>query len=71
MPILPFFNFAVFFIRFAGVINSIDTKSTWKTKDLTEERQAFGCTLYKEWAPVISKFTKIKNYIDGEENEAR
>ena len=31
IPVLPIFNLMVFFIRFAGVINSINTDSAWKT----------------------------------------
>lgn len=39
--LLPVFNFIVFFIRFAGIINSINTDSSWKTRNLTQEGQAF------------------------------
>lgn len=41
VPVLPVFNFVVFFIRLAGIINSIGTNSSWKTRTLTEERGAF------------------------------
>lgn len=36
------FNFAVFFIRLAGIINSIETDSSWKTMNLSEECRAFA-----------------------------
>lgn len=42
VPLLPLFNLLVFFIRFAGVINSINTDSAWKTRTLTDERRDFG-----------------------------
>ncbi len=67
--LLPFFNFVVFFIRFAGVINSIDTKSTWKTRGLSEEREDFNRTLAEEWSPVIGVYKKIKAYVNGEKHE--
>ena len=35
--ILPAFNFIVFWIRFAGIINSIKSEGNWKTATLTEE----------------------------------
>jgi len=35
--IMPAFNFVVFWIRFAGIINSIKGIGTWKTTTLTEE----------------------------------
>jgi putative glycosyltransferase (exosortase G-associated) len=38
VALLPFYNFLVFWIRFAGIINSIETESSWKTMNLTEER---------------------------------
>ena len=41
VPLLPLFNLLVFFIRFAGVINSINTDSAWKTRTLTDERKDF------------------------------
>lgn len=34
---LPFFNFIVFFFRLAGIINSINTDSSWKTNDFKTE----------------------------------
>ncbi|MDD4122626.1 MAG: putative glycosyltransferase, exosortase G system-associated [Eubacteriales bacterium] len=35
--ILPLFNFIIFWIRFAGIINSTKEESKWKTSTLTEE----------------------------------
>ncbi|HYE67929.1 MAG TPA: hypothetical protein VEA58_04910, partial [Anaerovoracaceae bacterium] len=35
--ILPAFNFIIFWIRFAGIINSIRSEGNWKTTTLTEE----------------------------------
>jgi len=37
--LLPFYNFAIFWIRFAGIINSIKNEGSWKTTTLTEEWQ--------------------------------
>lgn len=66
--LLPFFNFVVFFIRFAGVINSIDTKSSWRTMNLTEEKNAFKDVVKEEWSPLVNFFSGIKNYVNGETN---
>lgn len=41
VALLPLFNLIVFFIRMAGIINSISTTSSWRTKNLTEEWEAF------------------------------
>ncbi len=35
--IMPAFNFVIFWIRFAGIINSIKGTGSWKTTTLTEE----------------------------------
>ncbi len=35
--LLPIFNFMVFWIRLAGIINSIDTDCYWRTRNLKEE----------------------------------
>lgn len=37
--LLPFYNLITFFIRMAGIINSLTRKSTWKTYTLKEELQ--------------------------------
>ena len=37
--LLPVFNFVIFWIRFAGIINSIKGAGSWKTTTLTEEWQ--------------------------------
>lgn len=64
VALLPFFNFMVFFIRFAGVINSINTDSAWKTKSLTDEKKIFVETVKEDFKFVISIFTKMKNWVN-------
>jgi putative glycosyltransferase TIGR03111 len=36
--IMPLYNFIIFWFRFAGIINSINTAQTWKTRTLTQEK---------------------------------
>jgi putative glycosyltransferase (exosortase G-associated) len=43
--LLPLFNLMVFFIRMAGIINSIGTTSAWKTANLTQEWERFRDTV--------------------------
>ena len=66
VALLPFFNFLVFFIRFAGVINSINTDSAWKTKNLTEEKKAFTDTIKEDARSVAGIFTKVKNWVNAQ-----
>ena len=63
---LPFFNFVVFFIRFAGVINSINVDSSWKTKNFTEEKQTFRETVEKDFATVNGILERIRNFVNVE-----
>ena len=61
---LPFFNLLVFFIRFAGIINSINTNSAWRTSTLSEENMAFKDTVKKDtvrFRKVLSKFREVVN----------
>lgn len=73
IAILPLFNLAVFFIRVAGVINSINTDSAWRTKNLTDERKDFIDTLKGEVRKPLSVLEKARNAVNytEEEYEAR
>lgn len=55
--VYPLFNFIVFFIRFAGIINSIKRDMSWKTLTLSQEWATF-----KE--VIKSDFKKFNNYLD-------
>ena len=61
---LPFFNFAVFFIRMAGIINSINTDSAWRTRNLTDERIAFTEVIKRDIQKPIRVIRKIKNVVN-------
>lgn len=61
---LPFFNFAVFFIRMAGIINSINTDSAWRTRNLTDERIAFTEVIKSDIQKPIRVIRKIKNVVN-------
>lgn len=50
VPLLPLFNLMVFFIRMAGAVNSTETDSTWKTKNLTQEKESVLAVLRRELA---------------------
>ena len=60
VALLPGFNLLVFFIRFAGVINSIGTNSEWKTKTFTEEKAEMNKSITSDIKKPISLFIKIK-----------
>ena len=61
---LPFFNFAVFFIRMAGIIISINTDSAWRTRNLTDERIAFTEVVKSDIQKPIRIIRKIRNAVN-------
>lgn len=66
VPLLPLFNLAVFFIRFAGVINSINTDSAWKTRTLTDERKDFQEELKAEAKKPMNLLQKARKAVNYE-----
>ncbi len=69
--LLPMFNLIVFFIRLAGIINSINTDSAWKTRDLTDERKAFAGVIKDDMNKILSKFKKAQDFINKEKTEKK
>lgn len=67
VPILPFFNFVVFFIRFAGIINSINTDSAWKTRTLSEEKGAFRQVIRGDVDRVKKVIVRARSFVNNEE----
>jgi putative glycosyltransferase (exosortase G-associated) len=67
--LLPAFNLLVFFIRFAGIINSINTDSAWKTKDLTDESKAFKQVLRQDMQGMTKRLEKLKGWLNAGEKE--
>lgn len=70
--VLPFFNLLVFFIRFIGIINSINTNSAWKTRTFTEEKNDFKKCFWADFGSlgkVIHKIRAFANYELMDEEE--
>ncbi|MCR4840640.1 MAG: putative glycosyltransferase, exosortase G system-associated [Lachnospiraceae bacterium] len=67
--LLPFFNLAVFFIRLAGIINSIGTDSAWRTKTLSDEREAFADVVKKDFEKPAGVYKKIFDWINSEDDK--
>lgn len=63
---LPFFNLLVFFIRFAGIINSINTNSAWKTKTFTEEKRDFKESMLADMNVIGKLVRSIRNHVNYE-----
>lgn len=71
VPLMPLFNLAVFFIRFAGIINSINTESSWKTRTLSEEAELFSSVVRSDFKKIKSWFEKLhKAFNDDSEKDS-
>jgi len=57
IPLLPLYNFCVFWIRFAGIINSINNRSGWRRRNFSEEKEAINQTISKDF----SLFRRARN----------
>ena len=67
--LLPFFNFAVFFIRLAGIVNSIGTDSAWKTRNLTEEGQAFAAVVKEDLSKPAGWLKQLRELVNVPEEK--
>lgn len=71
VALLPLFNLGVFFIRMAGIINSAVTDSSWKTKDLTQERREFERVLRQDGEKLAKAGRGLRACLDrGERDES-
>ena len=67
IPILPFFNLAVFFIRLAGIVNSIGTDSAWKTATLTDERRSFSRVVSGDLSRPVTAVRRLRALVNDDE----
>lgn len=61
--LMPLYNFYVFWIRFAGIINSINSSGTWRTKNYTEEFESSEELVKEDFSFITNIIEKIKNGI--------
>lgn len=64
VPLLPLYNMVVFFIRLAGIINSIGTDSAWRTQTLTDEKETFLPLLRNDWDGLIRRIAKLRSIVN-------
>ena len=67
IALLPFYNFIVFFIRFAGIINSMNTSSSWKTDTLSEEWDKFNDEAGKSIGKLKDLIENIRRKVNYED----
>lgn len=70
VPLMPCFNFVVFFIRVAGIVNSIGADSAWKTATLTEEKHAFAATVSHDFSRPLNAIKQLRACVNDDSKEA-
>jgi len=66
IPFLPLFNLIVFFMRLAGIINSINTDSAWRTRDLTQEGDAVREIVQEDLVAPRGVAERLRNLVNGD-----
>lgn len=62
--ILPLYNFIIFWIRFAGIINSIKRDSSWRTMTLNEELTSVNKIIRSDFNFLITWVNKLRKIIN-------
>ena len=68
IPLMPFFNLMVFFIRFMGIINSIGTASSWKTANLHEEKDKVKRIFDQDFARLHAVIERVDHFVNTDES---
>lgn len=66
--LLPLYNFYTFWIRFAGIINSINSVGAWKTKNYIEEKQSFTDIIKSDFSFVTEIVQALKKKFNKQNN---
>ena len=67
IALLPLFNLFAFFIRFAGIINSVTRKASWKTLTISEEYNMCAELIKKDFKYVAMLRKVIKRILEKPE----
>ena len=66
--LFPIYNFVVFWLRFAGIINGINSNGAWKSKTPSEEKEAFCVVIKKDFSHLSELFGKLRRVMNNETN---
>ncbi|MBO5303340.1 MAG: putative glycosyltransferase, exosortase G system-associated [Lachnospiraceae bacterium] len=69
VALMPLYNMFAFFIRFAGIINSIKRKSSWKTKSFKEEMQEIKETVTDDFEILYKIRAGVKALLEEPEEK--
>lgn len=64
--LMPIFNFVIFWIRFAGIVNSINAKGQWNTRNFKEECRKVKEIEASDFKIVIKIVKKLRKVVNNE-----
>lgn len=67
--LFPLYNFLVFWFRFAGIVNAIKGKQTWKMKNLSEEYDTAEEVIKKDFRTFARIIDCIKSEVNTHEEQ--
>lgn len=65
--LLPFYNFLIFWFRFAGIINSIKGIQNWKVRTVREEWESFAAYVRKDLSRVAKWVEQLRDEVNEDE----
>lgn len=69
LVLMPLFNLFAFFVRFAGIINSITRKASWKTYTITEEYHMCEEVVKKDFSFLFRFRQGVKRLLESSPKE--
>lgn len=66
VALLPFYNLVVFFMRLAGIINSISSDSKWRVNDFSDEKDELVIAAKDDFKSFRTLYRKVDSYVNSE-----
>lgn len=67
--LLPLYNFVVFWFRFAGIINSMKSKGSWKMRNFTEERETAAGIVKSDFLWFRKGLEKARRFVNYQDDD--
>ena len=67
--LLPLYNFVVFWFRFAGIINSMKSKGSWKMQTFSDERDTAVGVVRSDFLRFTHGLDKVRRFVNYPEDE--
>ena len=62
--LLPIYTLISFFIRLAGIVNSIHRKASWRTNTITDERYMVEDAIRDDFSVYLNFRNKVRQFME-------